>query len=358
MNIRKRIVLFIFAVACLLSCGCGAPAASPAVSSESVEFTDDCGRTVYVPEKIESVAVSGPLAQIYLIPLCSDLFVGVSTDYSTNMLKYLPEELASIPMLGQLYGGKGTMDLEQLLAAAPDVVIDVGEQKGSMADDLSELSERSGIPFIHIEATVETAPAAYRKLGMLLGRQEKAEQLAVWCENTLGEIEAIMARVDEDDARKSLIYCLGDKGLNVLADGSYHAETIAFIAENAAKCSDVSSSGLGNEIDFEQLMLWNPEYIVFAPGSAYSECMADPSWQQLDALKSGNCFETPAGPYGWLQSPPSIQRYLAMLWIPSLLYPEYCTYDLQEEVTEYYRLFYGYELSEEDYASLTIRALK
>lgn len=62
------------------------------------------------------------------------------------------------PELGQLYGGKGEMDLEALLAADPDVVIDIGETKNGMKEDLQALTEQTGIPFVHIYATVNTAP--------------------------------------------------------------------------------------------------------------------------------------------------------------------------------------------------------
>ena len=41
-----------------------------------------------------------------------------------------------------------------------------------------------------------------------------------------------------------------------------------------------------------------------------------------------------------------------------LLYPEYTEYDLQEEITEYYKLFYGCDLTDEMYNALTENALK
>lgn len=47
--------------------------------------------------------------------------------------------------IGQLYGRKGEMDLEALLAAAPDVVIDIGEPKKTPADDLAGAAAVSGI---------------------------------------------------------------------------------------------------------------------------------------------------------------------------------------------------------------------
>lgn len=72
-----------------------------------------------LPAEIKKIAVSGPLTQVYLFPLCPELFAGFSSSFSEDAAKYIPEEYLSLPELGQLYGGKGTMDLEALLAAAP-----------------------------------------------------------------------------------------------------------------------------------------------------------------------------------------------------------------------------------------------
>ena len=74
-------------------------------------------------------------------------------------------------------------------------------------------------------------------------------------------------------------------------------------------------------------------------------------------MAEGNYYETPYGPYGWLSSPPAVQRYLGMLWLGALLYPEYTEYDLQEEVTVYYKLFYGCDLTDAMYQKLIANAL-
>ena len=285
------------------------------------------------------------------------MLVGVSTAYAEDAQSYLPAYIYEKAEIGQLYGGKGEMDLEALLAAAPDVVIDIGEAKKTTADDLTALTEQTGIPFIHIDATVATAPEAYRILGKLLGREEKAEELAVWCENTYAMITDMMMQVDAAGARKPLLYCLGDKGVNVIAKGSFHAETINFMSDNLAVVEEVVSSGAGNEVDLEQILVWNPEVIIFAPDSCYEDIALSPQWQSVGAVARGNFYKTPTGPYGWLSSPPAVQRYLGMLWLGHLLYPEYTEYDLQEEVTAYYKLFYGCDLTDEMYQKLIANAL-
>jgi iron complex transport system substrate-binding protein len=46
-----------------------------------------------------------------------------------------------------------------------------------------------------------------------------------------------------------------------------------------------------------------------------------------------------------------------MLWLGKILYGEFAAYDLYTETAEYYRLFYGYELSRERFNRLTARSL-
>ena len=367
----KKTLSLLLAVLMLCAClsGCGkteaveAPAQeveeaaeAPAVP-ETREFTDDLGRTVTLPAVVEKIAVSGPLTQVYVFPLCPELFAGFSNAFASDVEKYFPAEYRSLPELGQLYGGKGTMDLEALLAASPDVVIDVGDAKKNMAEDLDALSEQVGIPFVHINANEATAAEAYLRLGELTGKTEKAKELSDWCAENYDRVAEIMAKVDADGARKRLVYCLGDKGLNVLADGSFHAGTINLVSENAAQVGEVSFSGDGNEIDMEQLILWNPEVIVFEPNSVYDIVSDEAQWQELDAIKNGQYYKCPWGPYGWLSTPPGIQRYLGMVWLTALLYPDYVDFDLQELVTEYYAVFYGYELSDAEYKEMTADAL-
>ena len=351
---KRTITCLLIALSLLLS-GCAGN--SNGTSEPAGTFVDSTGRSVVIPPVIENIAITGPLSQVYILPLAGDMLVGVSNEFSDDAELYLPENIFHKAEIGQLYGGKGEMDLEALLAAAPDVVIDIGEPKGTIGDDLTALTEQTGISFIHIDATVATAPEAYRTLGKLLGREEKAEKIAVWCENTYANISAMMEKVDANNARKTLLYCLGDKGVNVIAEGSFHAETINMMSHNLAVVEEVITTGLGNEVDLEQILLWDPDVIIFAPDSCYAEIAGTAQWQSVGAVARGDFYKTPTGPYGWLSSPPGVQRYLGMLWLGELLYPEYTEYDLQEEVTAYYKLFYDCDLTDEMYQDLMRNAL-
>lgn len=366
---KKTLVLFLALMMCVSLFACAAKpaeaAATPApVATEApvpteepapatVRFTDSVGRVVELPADITKIAISGPLAQIVLFALCPDKLVGVASKWDATAEQYLATEYYNLPELGQLYGGKGELNLETLLASGAQVVIDVGEPKDSIVSDLDALQEQTGIPFVHITATASTMAEAYTKLGELLNMPEEAKTLSDYC----AKVYARTLEIANSAQKVNLIYCLGDTGLNVIANGSYHAEILDLLANNVAVVDDPSSKGSGNEVDMEQILLWNPDVILFAPGSIYSTVGSDPAWQQVNAIKNGTYYEVPMGPYNWMGFPPSVQRYLGMMWMAQLLYPDTAQYDLYTEVATYFKLFYHSELTQAQYDALVANSI-
>ena len=321
------------------------------VSAER-EFVDSTGRTVIVPDEIDKVAVSGPLTQIILFALCPEKFAGISGAWDDTAARYIPTEYYELPLLGQLYGGKGELNLETLLASGAQVVLDVGEPKKSIREDMDALQEQTGLPFIHIDAYTATMGDAYRMLGELLGNEEIAHMLGAYCDDIYARMTELADSVDKTD----LLYITGE-GHNVIARGSYHAEIIDLMANNLAVVDEPSSKGTGNEVDMEQILAWDPDFILFAPDSVYDAVAEDETWQSLKAIRDGNYAEVPFGPYNWLGCQPSVQRYLGMLWMGAVLYPDAVDYDLFEEVRNYYDLFYHCDLTEEQFDALVANSI-
>ena len=327
--------------------------AGEAETPETVSFTDSVGRTVEVPAQITQVAVSGPMAQIVLFALCPDLLVGIANAWDASAEAYLDTEYYNLPLLGQLYGGQEAMNVETLLASGAQVVIDVGEPKDTIVEDLDQLQAQCGVPFVHISATTGAMGDAYRKLGELLGMETEAEALAAYCDGTYAMVQSLAASVE----KRKLLYITGSRGLNVIAQGSYHAEIIDLLSDNQAVVDAPSSKGTGNEVSMEQLLLWDPEVILFAPDSIYDTVADNPAYARMAAIRSGSYYEVPMGPYNWMGFPPSVQRYLGMLWMAKLLYPEAADYDLEAEVQTYFQLFYHCDLSHEQYTQLVANSI-
>ena len=316
-------------------------------------FTDSCGREVTVPADIQKIAVSGPLAQIVVFAIAPDKMVGVANAWDESAKAYFDAKYLELPLLGQLYGGKGELNLETLLAAAPDVVIDVGEPKDSMAEDLDALQEQTGIPFVHIDAYLASMDDTYAMLGDLLAMPNEAQGLADYCRYAYDKVKAIADSVEKVD----LLYVTGEEGLNVIARGSYHAEVIDMLCSNLAVVDEPSSKGTGNEVDMEQILNWNPAAVIFAPGSIYSTVADNENWQTIPAIRDGRYYEVPMGPYNWMGFPPSVQRILGMQWMAKVLYPDAADYDMYETTQTYFQLFYHCDLTAEQYAALTAHSL-
>lgn len=362
-NIRLISLLLVISIMLsLTACNMAVRETADEITKETVEgiteetgreFTDSTGRNVIIPEKIEKIAVSGPLAQMFVFALCPDKLVGLAGEWDSEAEKYIDQKYMELPLLGQLYGGKGELNLETLLSSGAQVVIDIGNPKNSIKEDMDSLQEQTGIPFVHISAYTDTLDDAYRMLGKLLGMEEEAEVLASYCEKIYDRTGEIASSVD----KAKLLYIAGDKGLNVIAKDSYHSEVIDMLSDNLAVLDEPSSRGSGNEVDIEQILNWNPDVILVAPDSVYDTIGDDPLMQNVTAIKNGAYYEVPYGPYNWMGFPPSIQRLLGMMWMAKLLYPDKAEYDLCKEVTEYYKLFYHCDLTEDQYNELVINSI-
>ena len=316
-------------------------------------FTDSTGREVTVDQEISKIAVTGPLGQIVVFAIAPDMYVGIPNAWNDAAREFLDEQYVNLPVMGQLYGGKGELNLEELLKAAPQVVIDIGEPKSSIAEDMDTLTEQTGIPFVHISAYIDRMDETYAMLGELLGREEEARVLSETCTRIYNRAVEMMEHLE----KANLLYVTGENGLNVLANGGYHSGVIDMMANNVAVVENVSSKGTGNEVDMEQILNWNPDVIVFSENSIYDTVSEDPVWQNVSAIANNRYYEVPFGPYNWIGQPPAVQRLLGMMWLGKLLYPEAATYDLYDEVAQYYQLFYHCDLTREQYDALMAKAI-
>ena len=344
--------LLVFA---MLLTGCGGSGQSEAEQGPTEDsavpmttFTDDCGREVEVPEKVTSVIASGSMAQIVIFAIAPETLIAINGAWSEDAAQYVDKKYLELPQVGSFFGNHD-LNYEEIARLSPQIVLDVGEKKPDMESDLEDITAKTGIPAIHIDAYYDSTDQTFEKLGVLFGKEEEAKALSRFCRDALSQAEKTLNKAGK---KKTVMYCTQEDGLNVLAKDSYHSQIIDYLSDNVAVVDDPSSQGSGNEVNLEQMMIWDPEVILFAPGSYYDYAADDPAWQSLKAIKKNRYYEVPSGPYNWMGSPPSSNRILGVLWMAKLLYPEAADFDLQEKTTEYYDLFYHHDLTEEEYSNL------
>ena len=333
----KKILTLTLCLALLLGLfsGCGGKQYDPLAGVETTVFTDDAGRDVTVPAGITRIAASGSTAQMILMTLVPELLVGLASSPSTAQRPYFPAEMWTLPTFGQFYGSKANLNMEALIDAEPQLIVDLGDAKENVRSDMDGIQKQTGIPTVFLEATLEEMPQAYRKLGRLLHREAEAEVLAVYLEQTLAMAAENSAKLPQD-ARKTVLFGTGATGLACNAEGSVQADVLSLVgAVNAIHSEEISNRNGGTTVNLEEVYACDPDVILLAAGGPY---------------------EIPNLPYDWMSSPPSINRVLGIYWLGNLLYPELYDYDMVEKAQEFYRLFWHYELSAEEAEQLLARS--
>lgn len=330
-----------------------APTEETPAEAETISFTDSLDRTVELPADITRIAPSGAVATMILAAIAPECMVTVNAAPSESQMAFLPANLADLPETGQMYGSKANLNLETLLSADPQVVIDLGDKKGDMVEDLDALQEQIGIPVIFIEADLPHMAAAFRTLGGLLsGKADRGEELASLVDRTTAMAEENAAKIT-DDMKVRAMYTTGEDGLGTNAAGSVQAQVLDMVGvENAVVVEDVSNKGGGNIISLEQLYNFDPDVILFAAGSIYDTVADDAAWSQLTAISTGKYYEIPGSPYSWLSGPPSMNMILGVWWLGNLIYPEIYDYDMAAMTQELYKTLWGYELTSDEVTAL------
>lgn len=347
------IILLIMAIAAssVSLSGCGGSKLSYPDGADTYVFTDDYGREVEVLSDITRIVASGPNAQMILVTLAPDMMVGLAEAPSMAQQKFFPDYYVDMPTLGQFYGKKMSLNLENLMQTDTQIIIDVGEIQEDGNEDMDNIQKQTGIATIYIEASPETYADAYRKLGKLLGREKEAETLAAYCEETLKRAETLRSKLGSADVR-TVLFGVSSTGLNCNVSGSVQARVIDLIgAENAIKVSEEEVNGRdgGNPVDLETVYKADPDIIILASGGPYDRLADDDSqWKELRAVREGRYYEIPGLPYSWMSAPPSVNQVLGARWLMSIVYPELYEGDIYEDAEEFYRLFWHYELSDDE----------
>ena len=340
------LTICLLAVSLLTACGGKKHSYDPLENVPTKTVTDSAGRNVEVPEAITKIAPSGATAQMFLMTIAPEMLVGLSASPSTLQMPYFPEDMWYLPTFGQFYGSKSTLNMEALIEAEPQAVIDTGDRKTTIVSDMNSIQKQTGIPTLFYEATLDTMPNAYREIGKLLGKEEEAEALAQFVEKTLAMAKEKSALIADED-KVTIMYSTGATGLTVNADESSQSQVIDLIgARNAVIPDTVTNKGGGTTLNMESVYTVDPDVIIFTEGGPYAE-VKNNEWSELTAVKEDRYYEIPNLPYCWMSQPPSVNMVLGVWWLGQLIYPDiYNDYDMVEVAREYYKLFWHYELSD------------
>ncbi len=323
-------------------------------AAETRRIIDQAGRTVIVPAKIKKVYSVSPVGTIFMYTLAPDKLAGRNWEAAEGEKKYTLASYQSLPVLGGSFGKDKIMNQEEVLKVNPDLILQMGDINQASISTADILQQQLNIPVVVVGLDVEKMDQTYDFMGDLLDVKERAKKLAEYCKQTISDVKAKAAAIPTAKQVR-VYYAEGNEGLETDPKGSAHTEVLDLV--RGTNIADVAmQKGYGRtQVSIEQIMTWDPEVILVCYDQSfqtlqnpYDFIQSDEKWKQLKAVQSKKIYKIPHAPFNWFDRPPSVNRIIGVKWLANLLYPDYFTYDIKQEMKEFYKLFYHVELTEQD----------
>ncbi len=312
-------------------------------------ITDSAGRKVEIPDRVERILAAGPPASVLVYVLAPEKLVGWNRKPSPAEAAFLTPDAQKLPEIGRLTGRGGTANLEAIIAAKPDLIVDFGSISNTYISLADRVQNQTGIPYILIDGRFDNTIAAIRLFGDIAGVIERAEQVAGYAEKILHEVDRKVQSVPPQK-RPRVYLARGPGGLETGSKGSINTEIIERAGGLNVADPALGQGGLYNA-SLEQLLAWNPDTIITIDSKFFETVRNLPGWSEVDAVRRNRVYLSPALPYGWIDAPPSINRFIGLEWLSSVLFPDEQSPGTQDMGTQdmarrFYRLFYHVDMNE------------
>ena len=242
--------------------------------------------------------------------------------------------------------------MEDIIKLAPDVIVYMSSGTLISTDEVpQQIQDQTGIPVVCVSSDLDKTAEVYRTLGDWIGEAERGEDLASYYESkfaeTIEKIDAVPA-----SERPTVYYAENADGLATDPTGSSHTEVLDYCKVTNVADVEMKSGQGRTEVSIEQVIAWNPELILCHSGFVLADdIMNNAQWADIQAVKDGKVYTTPAIPFNWFDRPPNVMRLLGIEWFATVCYPE-IDIDINQEVRDFFSLFYNVDLTDDQLQSL------
>ena len=316
-----------------------------------VAVTDATGRSIAVPAQISKVFPAGPPASVFVLALAPAKLAGWTRALRPDEIPFLPEEVARLPELGRLTGRGNTANVEILMSANPDVIVDIGSTSPTYVSLAERVTQTTGIPYLLFDGRLKDTPRLLQELGQVMGAPGQGRSLAEYVEASLSAIARRVAAIPEAQ-RPRVFYARGPNGLATAPRGSLQAEVLDLAgARNVAEPPPGFPGNLFS-VSLEQVLLWQPEVIVTIDPAFPAAVRGRAEWQAVPAVKNKRIYVAPELPFGWIDAPPAVNRLLGVEWLVRVLHPQVFPEPLGPPIKEFHTRFYHRTPTDAQIASL------
>lgn len=275
-------------------------------------FTDQIGREVKVPDKVDRIVVLQHQTLNLLVQMnATDKIVGVMSNWKqqlgSNYARLAPE-LSNKASLGDLTH----VDAEKLVALHPQVVFVTNYAPQEMIDKISSL----GIPAVAIslrhddegernklnpvmadeeQAYVKGLYEGIMLIGNIINKPEEAKALIKATENGCRMVSNRLQLLPEEQRVRAY---MANPELTTYGSGKY----TGLMMKHAGAVNVAASTIKGfKQVSIEQVIEWNPQ-VIFVQNrypAVVNEIQSSPQWQVIDAVKNHRVYLMPEYAKAW-----------------------------------------------------------
>lgn len=307
---------------------------------------DMAGRSVEVPDRVERVGC----LEILCYPRM--FMLGVDDKIALMGRTAAPWMAATNPRLASIPSYLGDFSIEEVAAKRVQVAL-----IRYNPDQVLPLFKAAGIPAL-VSQPYPSDPASAEEyvrdlkrmvtmVAEVVGAEDRAREWTDYVDQRIAFVTGRVATIPPEK-RLRAYYMRGPGALSTQGRNgyTYWAGTLAG-ADMVVGRAAVMSKG---DITMENMVLWDPEYVFVGRQYPLETILSDPRWRDVSAVRNGRVVSTPEGVFYWDGGP---EQILSIQFTASTLYPElFRDFDMATEIRNYYRRWYGTELSAEDAAKL------
>ena len=305
------------------------------VSHYPVTVTDHAGREVVIEEEPQKLVSGYYISTSLLIALDLDeKLVGIEAKANKRAIYQLAApELIDLPNVGTAK----EFDLEGCVALEPDLVILPIKLKSAV-----ETLEGLGIDVLLVNP--ENQQLLTEMIHMIAAATNTGDKAAALLGFTAAQ-ESYLAETLAG-AETPTVYLAGNSGMLSTAGNAMYQSDMIRLAGGVNAAAEIEDT-YWVEIDYEQLLTWNPDYIILASDATYTvdDVLADPNLATCAAVVNGNVYQLPNKAEAWDSPVPG--GILGALWLANVLHGDLLTdADCAAKINEYYETFYNFTYSE------------
>lgn len=335
---KKLFLLFILIIlASLVGCTQTIPISNDNLSSHHypITVTDHSGREVTIEKEPQKLISCYYITTSLLIALDLDeKMVGIE-----DHPEYRPIYSLSAPHLLELpwVGTAKTLDLEGCAAVQPDLVI-----LPLRLQDSAKTLEELGIDVLLVNPeSQELLTDTINMIGIATDTEAKAKELLDYINTAETHLQESLQGVSAPS-----IYLSGNSNFLSTAGNSMYQADMIHLSGGTNVAKDLTDTYWA-EIDYEQLLAWNPDYIILASNAKYtvSDVLNDPNLAACSAIQNRQVYQIPSDIEAWDSPVPG--SFLGAFWLAHILHPENISDTTYHTLLdEYYETFYGFTYNE------------